>query len=327
MDKYTPPYSITDEMLEIVAEITENLGRLNNIDDLRKLPRLRRVNRIKSIHSSLAIENNSLSLEQVSDILNGKRVIGPPDEIQEVKNAFEAYKLLESIDPYSISDLLKAHKALTDGLIKEAGVFRQGEEGVFAGDKCIHVAPPAKMVAGLMENLFNWLKTTKSHPLIKSSIFHYEFEFIHPFADGNGRMGRFWQTVLLSEWKPIFAWIPVESIIIDKQSLYYDAIGQSTLEGSSNPLIMFLLNAFLEAVKSLVIDSANHLSHLDERVQKLISIMPDYPISAKELMAMLNLKARDTFRDNYLQPALNAGLIAMTEPNKHTSRNQRYYKT
>ena len=326
MNSYTPPYNTTEEMLELVSEIMECLGQLSGVNDLAKLPKLRRANRIKSIHSSLAIEHNSLSLEQVSDIINGKRVLGAPDEIQEVKNAIDAYRLLENLDTYKISELLKAHKAMTNGLIEESGNFRTREEGVFAGERCIHVAPPAKNVPSLMQDLFDWLNISKTHPLIKSSVFHYEFEFIHPFRDGNGRMGRFWQTALLSRWKPIFAWIPVESMIIDKQEEYYTAISQSTAAGNSNPFIIFMLEAFLKAIKGLVEDSNDHMNHISDRVRQLMNIIKDYPMSSIELMKLLGLKSRETFRQNYLMPALESGLIGMTIPEKPTSRNQMYFK-
>ncbi len=326
MNGYLPPFNTTEEMLELVSEIMECLGRLSDINDLAKLPKLRRANRIKSIHSSLAIEDNSLSLEQVSDIINGKRVIGAPDEIQEVKNAIDAYKLLENLDPYNVDDLLKAHKAMTFGLIEESGKFRVGEEGVFSGEKCIHIAPPAKNVPILMQELFKWIKLTKIHPLIKSSVFHYELEFIHPFRDGNGRMGRFWQTAILAKWKPIFSWIPVESMIINKQDQYYSAIARSTASGNSNPFILFMLEAFLNAIKDLINDSSNHLNYINERVRQLLAVFKDYPMSTTELMNLLRLKSRESFRQNYLIPALEAGLIQMTLPEKPTSRNQMYFK-
>lgn len=326
MNNYKPPYTITEEMLELVSEIMECLGRLSSIDDLSKLPKLRRVNRVKSIFSSLAIEHNSLTIGQVSDIINGKRVLGAPDEIQEVKNAIEAYKLLEKLDPYKIDDLLKAHKAMTIGLIDDSGRFRTREEGVFAGDKCVHVAPPAQNVQFLMQNLFDWLAESKLHPLIKSSIFHYEFEFIHSFSDGNGRLGRLWQTAILCKWKPVFAWIPVESMIIDKQDEYYGAISRSTTMGKSDAFILFILKAFKKAIANLISDSADHIAHVNNRVDRLMAIIKDYPMSASELMRLLGLQSRETFRQNYLSPALELGLIGMTVPDKPTSRNQMYFK-
>ena len=327
MDRYIPPYDVTDEMLELTSEIAENLGKLSNVDDLERLPRLRRVNRIKSIQSSLAIENNTLSLIQVTDVIDGKRVLGPQEDIFAVKNAFNAYKMLPDLDPFSLSDLKKAHGVMMQGLVEGAGKFRTNSVGVFdESEKVIHVAPPCDMVNGLMEQLFEWLKTSKAHMLIRSSIFHYEFEFIHPFADGNGRTGRLWQTALLADWKPVFEWIPVESIIKDHQAEYYHAIGLSTSEGKSNSFIMFMLGIIKKAVEELIRDTRSHQSHISSQVKALMSVIETYPMSATELMEKLGLKSRAAFRKNYLQPCLAAGLIAMTDPENKTSRNQRYFR-
>lgn len=327
MDRYIPPYDVTDEMLELTSEIAENLGKLSNVDDLERLPRLRRVNRIKSIQSSLAIENNTLSLIQVTDVIDGKRVLGPQEDIFAVKNAFNAYKMLPDLDPFSLSDLKKAHGVMMQGLVEGAGKFRSNSVGVFdESGKVIHVAPPCDMVNGLMEQLFEWLKTSKAHMLIRSSIFHYEFEFIHPFADGNGRTGRLWQTALLADWKPVFEWIPVESIIKDHQAEYYHAIGLSTSEGKSNSFILFMLGIIKKAVEELIRDTRSHQSHISSQVKALMSVIETYPMSATELMEKLGLKSRAAFRKNYLQPCLAAGLIAMTDPENKTSRNQRYFR-
>ncbi len=325
MNDCSPPYSITDEMLIMVSEISELLGRLNAVSDLTKHPKLRRSNRIKSIQSSLAIENNSLSLEQVSDILDGKHILGPPDEIQEVKNAIDAYRLLEDIDPFNLDDLLKAHKAMTNGMIDESGAFRKGAEGVFSNERCIHMAPPPDMVPILMTDLFNWLGNSNAHPLITSSVFHYELEFIHPFRDGNGRMGRFWQTAILMKWKPIFAWIPTESMIYERQQEYYDAIAASTEDGSSNRFIVFMLKAILDSIKELT-EEGNAPESSDQYVKRLMAVTTTDPKSAAELMEMLGLRSKATFQKNYLKPALEAGLVKMTLPDKPTSRNQRYFK-
>lgn len=327
MDRYIPPYDVTDEMLELTSEIAENLGKLSNVDDLERLPRLRRVNRIKSIQSSLAIENNTLSLIQVTDVIDGKRVLGPQEDIFAVKNAFNAYKMLPDLDPFSLSDLKKAHGVMMQGLVEGAGKFRTNSVGVFdESGKVIHVAPPCDMVNGLMEQLFEWLKTSKAHMLIRSSIFHYEFEFIHPFADGNGRTGRLWQTALLANWKPVFEWIPVESIIKDHQAEYYRAIGLSTSEGKSNSFILFMLGIIKKAVEELIRDTRSLQSHISSQVKALMSVIETYPMSATELMEKLGLKSRAAFRKNYLQPCLAAGLIAMTDPENKTSRNQRYFR-
>lgn len=327
MDKYIPPYDITEEMLELASEITENLGRLSNISDLERLPRLRRVNRIKSIQSSLAIENNTLSLEQVTDVIDGKHVLGPKSDIVAVKNAFDVYKKLPEFDPFSLDDLKKAHGIMMNGLLLDAGELRSSSVGVFNEQgKVIHVAPPQEMVPDLMIQLFDWLKNSKVHMLIRSSVFHYEFEFIHPFGDGNGRTGRLWQTALLASWKPIFEWVPIESIIKDNQEEYYKAIGLSTSEGKSNKFILFMLGVIKKAVEEIVKDTHNHQIHVSNQIKALMSVIETYPMSALELMEKLGLKSRLTFRKNYLQPALEAGLIAMTDPNNPTNRNQRYYK-
>ena len=326
-DKYIPPYEITDEMLELVSEIMENLGKLSGVNELEKLPRLRRVSRIKSIHSSLAIENNTLSIEQVTDVINGKRVLAPQKDIEEVHNAFNAYERLSEINPYSIDDLLKIHGIMMNGLVKEAGMLRSGQVGVYNQDgKVVHLAPPADFVPQQLGQLFDWVKNSNANMLIKSSVFHYEFEFIHPFNDGNGRTGRLWQTALLASWKPIFAWIPIESIIKDNQENYYNAITFSTSQGKSYIFIEFMLDVINKAIKDIITDTRNHYNHINNQITELMKVIESYPQSATELMEKLNLKSRLGFRKNYLQPALDAGLIGMTEPDKPTSKNQKYFK-
>lgn len=326
-DKYIPPYEITDEMLELVSEIMENLGKLSGVNKLEKLPRLRRVSRIKSIHSSLAIENNTLTFEQVTDVINGKRVLAPQKDIEEVHNAFNAYEKLSEINPYSIDDLLKIYGIMMNGLVKEAGRLRSGQVGVYNQDgKVVHLAPPADFVPQQLEQLFDWVKNSNANMLIKSSVFHYEFEFIHPFNDGNGRTGRLWQTALLASWKPIFAWIPIESIIKDNQENYYNAITLSTSQGKSNIFIEFMLDVINKAIKDIMTDTRNHYNHINNQITELMKVIEGYPQSATELMEKLNLKSRLGFRKNYLQPALDAGLIGMTEPDKPTSKNQKYFK-
>lgn len=326
-DKYVPPYEITDEMLELVSEIMENLGKLSGVNELEKLPRLRRVSRIKSIHSSLAIENNTLSIEQVTDVINGKRVLAPQKDIEEVHNAFNAYEKLSEINPYSIDDLLKIHGIMMNGLVKESGQLRSGQVGVYNQEgKVVHLAPPADFVPQLLGQLFDWVKNSNANMLIKSSVFHYEFEFIHPFNDGNGRTGRLWQTALLASWKPIFAWIPIESIIKDNQEDYYNAITLSTSQGKSNIFIEFMLDVINKAIKDIITDTRNHYNHINNQITELMKVIESYPQSATELMEKLNLKSRLGFRKNYLQPALDAGLIGMTEPDKPTSKNQKYFK-
>ncbi len=327
MDRYIPPFDITEEMLGATSEIMELLGRMSGVQTLDKLPRLRRVNRIKSIHSSLAIENNPLSLEQVTDVINGKKVLAPSDDITAVKNAYNVYALLPELDPYSVSDLLKAHAVMMKDLVEHAGAFRTASVGVInEKGAVIHVAPPHAMVGPLISQLFGWLNTSKLHILIKSCIFHYEFEFIHPFPDGNGRMGRLWQTALLAKWKPIFEWIPIESLIRAHQEEYYRAISLSNSEGKSNKFILYMLGMIRSAIEGIVSDTRSHIAHTDERISALLSVIEAYPMSAKELMERLGLKSRNGFRQNYLAPALEAGLIGMTCPDQPTSKNQRYFK-
>lgn len=216
MDKYVSPFTITNKMLELTGSIMEKVGKLDNYSNLNKMPILRRNNRIHSIHSSLAIEANSLTFNQVKDVLNGKNVIGDKEDIQEVKNAYNAYNMIKDANPYSIKDLLRLHGIMTYLTVNESGKFRSGQEGVFdENGRCIFVAPNPEFVEPLMNNLFNWMKEMKDniHPLILSSVFHYEFVFIHPFSDGNGRMARLWQSIILSDWKEIFEYIPIESQI------------------------------------------------------------------------------------------------------------------
>jgi len=327
MYDYKPPFTITSEMFDLATKIMENIGKLSYVNDLEKLPRLRKISRLKSIHSSLAIENNTLSFDQVTDIINGKRVLGPEDEILAVKNAFLAYKLLDEVNPYSIEDLLKTHKIMMNDLVFEAGKFRSSSVGVFDADgNVVHAAPPAQLVPELINSLFNWLKNSNEQMLIKSCIFHYEFEFIHPFRDGNGRCGRLWQTALLSSWKPIFKWIPIESIIKDNQDKYYKAIADSSKEGNSNSFIVFMLDIINKSLLDIINDSRKYYNHISNQINALLNVIEPFPQSAQELMDKLGIKSRNSFRDNYLKPAIEAGLIGMTIPDKPTSKNQRYYK-
>lgn len=242
MTEYRPPFTITNEILSNVSSISEKIGCITAISSLEAKPHLRKNNRIKSIHSSLKIEANSLTLGQVRDVINGKTVLGEKKEIQEVKNAYTAYEQLSEIDPYNIVHLKKFHGIMTKYLVEESGEFRLGEEGVFDGDQCIFMAPPARFVPQLMRELFDWMKMAQGdiHPLILGSVFHYEFVFIHPFSDGNGRMARLWHTAILSKWKPIFEYIPIESQIEKFQNEYYEAIAKCHVVGESTIFIEFI---------------------------------------------------------------------------------------
>ena len=239
-----PPFEITNQMIDYVAEIAELLGRLNVTDALSSNPTLRRSNRIRTIHGSLAIEQNTLSLEQVTAVLNGKHVLAPPKDIAEVKNAYEIYERLDELDPYSVDDLLIAHGIMTRGLVEESGMFRTRPVGVVDSEgHVLHFGTLPQYVPALVMELLDWVKTSEVHMLIRSCVFHYELELIHPFADGNGRVCRLWHTLLLSKWNPAFAWLPVESIIHDRQQEYYDAINTSNDAGESTVFIEFMLSA------------------------------------------------------------------------------------
>lgn len=329
MKEYKPPFTITNEILSYVSTISEKVGRITATANLESKPHLRRNNRIKSIHSSLRIEANSLSLGQVRDVINGKTVLGEQKEIQEVKNAYAAYDKLSRIDPYSILDLKTFHGIMTKYIVDESGVFRSGEEGVFNGDQCIFMAPPARLVPQLMDDLFCWMKSahTEVHPLILSSVFHYEFVFIHPFSDGNGRMARLWHTAILSKWKPIFEYIPIESQIEMFQDEYYTAIAKCHIAGESTQFVAFMLSQIDRILDNIAIQISEDSAQLSEGVKKLLEIMEyDVPYTSLMLMEKLGLKSKEGFRRNYLRPAIELNLIHMTLPDKPNSRNQRYIK-
>lgn len=329
MGEYKPPFTITNEILSYVSSISEKIGKITATSSLEAKPHLRKNNRIKSIHSSLKIEANSLTLGQVRDVINGKTVLGEQKEIQEVKNAYAAYEHLSEINPYKITHLKKYHGIMTKYVVEESGDFRRGEEGVFNGEQCIFMAPPVRFVPELMDELFEWMKeyTETVHPLILSSVFHYEFVFIHPFSDGNGRMARLWHTAILSKWKPIFEYIPIESQIEKFQEEYYDAIVKSHIDGSSTIFITFMLSMIDKILDEISMQLGEENEHLSECVKKLLEVMEyDIPYTSKILMEKLNLKSKEGFRRNYLRPALDMNLIQMTIADKPNSRNQRYIK-
>lgn len=329
MRDYKPPFTITNEILSYVSSISEKVGQINATSNLEAKPHLRRNNRIKSIHSSLKIEANSLSLGQVRDVINGKIVLGEQKEIQEVKNAYAAYEKFSEIDPYSIKDLKKFHNIMTKYVVAESGIFRQGEEGVFNGDECIFMAPPARFVPQLMDDLFNWMKEAQNnvHPLILSCVFHYEFVFIHPFSDGNGRMARLWHTAILAKWKPVFEYVPIESQIEKFQDEYYAAISKCHIDGSSTIFIEFMLSQIDKILDDILLQIRKDNEHLSEYIKKLLDVMEyDIPYTSRALMEKLGLKSKEGFRRNYLRPAVDMDLIRMTIPDKPNSRNQRYVK-
>ena len=249
---YEPPFKITSQIIDLISQISEAVGEINSLENSPRHLELRKENRIKTIHSSLAIENNSLSLEQITAIIEGKRVLGSPNEIQEVKNALQVYELLLTLNPYEEKDLLKAHKLMMADLVERNGKYRKDGVGIFDGNQVVHLAPPADRVPFLMSDLFEWLKNSDVHPLIKSCFFHYEFEFIHPFQDGNGRMGRLWQTVILKEWKSVFAWLPIETLIKENQVEYYNALNSSDSDANSTNFTVFMLQTILRTIKEII---------------------------------------------------------------------------
>lgn len=329
MSGYVPPYTISNKMLELVSEISEKVGSITSHKELESKPHLRRNNRIRSIHSSLKIEANSLSLSDVRDVINGHLVLGDQTEIQEVKNAYAAYEEIPEIDPTSISDLKRIHGILTYRTVHESGVFRKGNEGVLSGSECIFVAPPPHMINELMRDLMQWIKENEGviHPLILSAIFHYEFVFIHPFADGNGRMARLWHTVLLYRWRSVFEYIPLESQIERFQNEYYDAIAVCHTKGNSDIFIEFMLDMINQILDEVVLQVNRSNSEVSEYVKRMLAVMEyDVPYTSNSIMEALGLKSKETLRKNYINPAMELGLIKMTLSDKPNSRNQRYVK-
>lgn len=246
---YIPPFTISTNAINLIAEISAQIERyairLEQSDGLR----LRKANRVRTIHSSLAIEGNMLSENEVKDIIDGKTVMAPLRQIQEVKNAIKTYELYEKLNPFDVNDLLKVHGTMMMALTDDAGKFRRGGVGVFSEERLVHMAPPADRVPFLIDDLFEWLKQAKDHLLIRSCVFHYEFEFIHPFSDGNGRMGRLWQSLILGRLHPLFEYLPVENMVYANQEAYYNAIQHSTATADSGPFIEFMLQEILNTLK------------------------------------------------------------------------------
>ena len=309
---YKPPFTVSPKAINLIASISSQIERYAIKMEQEDTLRLRRANRIKTIHSSLAIEGNTLSEGEVQAVLEGKTVVAPLKEIQEVRNAIKTYELYPKLDPFSLQDLLLAHGTMMAGLVDEAGVFRKGGVGVFDGDKPVHIAPPAERVRDLMNDLFVWLENADDHLLIRSCVFHYEFEFIHPFADGNGRIGRLWQSLILGRLNPIFEHLPVENMVYSNQQAYYNAINKSSYLADSGPFIDFMLEEILNALidhqgkSNAEIADEKGLSHQQERVLGYLradkhitaaKIAKDLDMSARQVERMLaDLKAKDIIR-------------------------------
>ena len=297
---YKPPFTVSAKAINLIAMISSQLERYAIRMEQEDTLRLRRANRIKTIHSSLAIEGNTLSEGEVQAVLEGKKVVAPLKEIQEVKNAIKTYELYPKLNPFSIQDLLLAHGTMMSGLVDEAGMFRKGGVGVFDGDKPIHIAPPANRVRGLMIDLFGWLENADDHLLIRSCVFHYEFEFIHPFADGNGRIGRLWQSLILGRLNPIFEHLPVENMVYSNQQAYYHAINRSSDLGDSGPFIDFMLEEILNALvdhqgkSNADIADEKGLNYQQQRV--LGYLRADRHTTAAKIAADLDMSARQIER-------------------------------
>jgi Fic family protein len=297
---YKPPFTVSAKAVNLIAKISSQLERYAIRMEREDTLRLRRANRIKTIHSSLAIEGNTLSEGEVQAVLEGKKVVAPLKEIQEVKNAIKTYELYPKLNPFSIQDLLMAHDTMMAGLVDEAGLFRKGGVGVFDGDKPIHIAPQADRVRDLMSDLFGWLENADDHLLIRSCVFHYEFEFIHPFSDGNGRIGRLWQSLILGRLNPIFEHLPVENMVYSNQQAYYQAINRSSDLGDSGPFIDFMLEVILDALidhqgkSNAEIADEKGLNYQHQRV--LGYLRADRHISAARIAADLDMSPRQIER-------------------------------
>lgn len=330
MEQNYPPYTITDKMLNFATEIMKKIGEANYFESLNRYPELRRKTRIRSIHSSLAIENNQLSLFQVEDVINGKMVIGEQKDIQEVKNAYKAYEEIDNVNPYSVEDLKKIQGILTFAIEDDSGKFRNHGEAVYDGNVQIFMAPPHTMIPILMDNLFNWMNKAKKdvNPLILSSIFHYEFVFIHPFSDGNGRTARLWQTAILSHWEPAFKYMPIESMIKRNQNEYYKAIQDCNNAGESTEFIEFMLKMI-----DNTIDEMNNSKEMKDKSMLLLSenelkvlecIKKNVIIGAKDIIEQTSLS--DSTVRRILRKFLQDKKIETTD-NNEKSPNKKYKLT
>jgi Fic family protein len=326
-----PPYTITEKSADYLAKIVETVTRLEFGTEFKRDIKLHRENRLRTIHSSLAIEGNHLTLGEVTAVIEGKVVAGKQTEIKEVKNAHEAYDKIMTLDPYSIADFLTAHELMTQGLVEESGRFRSGDVGVFAGNVAVHLGARPQFVPQLVEDLFAWAKASDLHPVLKSAILHYEIETIHPFADGNGRIGRLWQTLLLAKWNAIFAWIPMESVLYRNRPQYYQAISDARKANDSGVFIEFTLSALYE----IIVEQTKHqVRHQDKRQVDLtdtqiavLNVLGKKALSRKEIFAAIGMNGDSRAFKRHIEPLLDAALIEMTVPNKPNSRLQKYRLT
>ena len=320
---YTPPYTISNVILDLVGKISGIIAKYEVLEPKIVTPQLRKEYKIQTITGTLEIEGNTLGIEKVTAILEGKRVLGNVREIAEVKGAIQVYDNLNRFNPQKMSDLLLAHQMLMGDILTNAGAFRTKNVGVGGESGIVHIAPPHTQVNQLMVDLFNWLKSTDTHPFIQSCVFHYELEFIHPFIDGNGRIGRLWQTLILHQNNAVFSSLPVESVIREHQQAYYDALEQSGKAGDSTQFIEFMLGILHQSIDDAIItDQAT--DQVTDQVRKLIQVIGSGWISRGELMDKLALSHRPTFRDNYLNPAIELRLVELQYPDTPRNPKQKY---
>ena len=316
-----PPYKITGNILSQVSSISEKIGEVNSANLSKPPTELRKQNRIKTIHSSLEIEGNTLTIEQITAIVENRRVIGPKKDILEVKNAIAVYDYLDKLDPFSFKSFCKAHSILMDGLIESAGHLRNKSVGIAKGSGITHIAPPTEMLQPLMNDLFDYLKNGDDLVLIKSCVFHYELEFIHPFIDGNGRMGRLWQTLILKNRYPVFEFLPIETVIKEKQEKYYEALGKSDNTGESTLFIEFMLEVIMESLEDLLSVQNVSLTNLD-RINLFKSVIKIEYFTRKEyLRNFRNISTATASRD--LKFAVENELIEKTGDNNTTKYKYR----
>ncbi len=321
---YHPPFTITTKIIDLISAVSEQVGFVQR-DFLDASPQLRKANRIKTITGTLQIEGSTLTEEKVSAVLDGKPVLASARELAEVQGAIAAYDRLNELNPLKLDDLLEAHRLMMGGVLNQAGSFRDKQVGVYKGKEVVHVAPPAHQISGLMAELFDWIQQSDAHPLIVSSVFHYEFEFIHPFMDGNGRMGRLWQTLMLAQWKPLFADMPLESVIKTHQQDYYQVLGNADTAADSTVFITFMLKSILQTLENVPL-SDQVSGYVSDQVESMLAVMPTGWVSSTELMALLKLSHKPTFRKNYVLPALEQGYIEMFHPDSPRSPKQKYRK-
>ena len=319
----TPSFTLPERVAGDLANIVETVTKLEYGTGFRRDTRLHRENRVRAIHASLAIEGNLLSLEEVTAVIEGRMIAGKQTEIKEVKNAYEAYGKLMTLDPYSVKDFLYAHTLMTEGLVRESGMFRSGDVGVFDGDVAIHIGARPQFVPKLVNDLFEWARASTLHSVLKSAILHYEIETIHPFSDGNGRMGRLWQTLLLTQWKTIFEWIPMETVLFHNRGQYYQAIEDSRGANDAGPFIEYTLCSLLDAI----IDQEKHQVERSSIQISALRLLAERSLSRKELFAYIGIHGDSRSFERNIQPLLDEGLIERTAADSPTSPLQRYRLT